>query len=291
MGSAATLLREDGVMGAALGDTRTIVSIYYLVLEHTLPLGHKRRGSQIIPGGFTQYILPASKRGEHKTCLVKSDFQFIREGPEGLDENKPNPGVMPVYCSSTDIAKSLVNTWTLHRSGSGKPGVAVLPVGETQPSEDLLESLFQNQLLYAQSQIDAANDLKTNGRARDIGVDHRGAAFWAMGDAAKKLPWIEQHRMSMPTTKTCPNCRSEIDAQTLFCLQCKVDLVEFYQKRGTDPVNDDVVLAEINLRREVKARNRPPLSPAQQAREAVAANPRWQKQPATANEQENGQKE
>lgn len=186
----------------------TIVSIY------PLPLDTQGKGMQVDKG---QFKIPAAPAIKGEKLPNKKTYQTLEVGWGSVlcdtHANSETADYIPRPVKAEAIAQNLVNLWAkqAHKSAPEDgvtPGVAVLPSGETKPSEELLQQLQGGQEKYFTQFVHEAYDLYHQRKFSEIGDMHRVAAKWlGLGDD----PWHVETMRQQPVIVQQANS-AEVDA-------------------------------------------------------------------------------
>lgn len=121
---------------------------------------------------------------------VMTDTHSNNEGPDFIERGVP--------CDV--IGQNLVDRWARQAYNAEPelgimPGVAMLPVGETKPSKELLAKLAEGQRRYFMKFFNQAWKFFNDRKFEEIGDDHRRAARWlGKGDN----PWDTDQLRQQP---------------------------------------------------------------------------------------------
>lgn len=184
----------------------TLVSVY--PKEQRLELRHK---------GITTYIMPAARKGEFTTLVVRDTYAFNR--------NYSAPGVQlyPAHIPASVVAENLVQRWKNGHVGAKEglgPGIAIC-AGDT-PTPDEVESVRVRQEEYFRTLIHEADSLFAKEGGLNIRDDHRMAADW-MG--TQERPWFKAIKAAAMVR--CPACAEEIRAEAKLCRFCRTNIADF----------------------------------------------------------------
>lgn len=221
---------------AAMTITVNIASVYPGRKRKELQLGSPEQMY-----GFRVFELAPAERGKYSLLAVPGGYKWLRDFT-GIGEDSPTPGMMPVWQDCRVVADSLVRLWTGHSvADHGRPGIAMMDLGEKTPGATLLARLEAQQTVLARNLVTQANDHHTVGNARNITDTHRLMAEWLYGTGAQKLPWFP--KAVFEDLKRCPKCAKEILARALGCEHCGCELLEFYAKYKIAMDDDPAVKA------------------------------------------------
>jgi len=221
---------------ASMGSVR-IVSVF--------PVEYRKEMQ--VEQGFKTYVIPAADRDNWTYCDVENAFIWVPDfGETALTENRGRAPMRQEFVSAVDRAAALVKYWAgegvlAGAAGGGRPGIAALPPGQTEPSAEFLAELRKVQDLYADAYIKHGNDMHTQGKHMAITTQHHRLAAWKMGSAAGRLPWYPMKEFQ--ELKRCIACSEEIPYMAARCKHCQVDLMDYYRKHGLDFDSDPALAA------------------------------------------------
>ncbi len=204
--------------------------------------------------GQVEYVIPAAPRGSYSKLVVFDTQQWIRRVFDAPG-NEAREEILPAPLTAQQVAEDLVHTWagdTLGARSGHRPGIKWILTEDPTPA-DMAELRTTQEALF-NFFIVSANGFHLQGKGVEITDIHRMSAKYMLDKGAERLPWYMIQEFS--DMKACPKCAQQIGALVLGCQHCGLDLPEWYEKWGIEPVGDKAVanfLETIRHARKAKA--------------------------------------